>query len=128
MAGEPESKTWEPGQSHLEVFRDMCASVEGREGAGILVPELWFVGDRGKRLKYRYHLRVRTLQPLGTDETGPYVMVPPPSVVKTVFWGSQGLGVVGIWLAEEKLPMPDKMNSENPLLITLSDDSTGSCF
>ena len=55
-------------------------------------------------------------------------MVPPPSVVKTVFWGSQGLGVVGIWLAEEKLPVPDKVNSENPLLMTLADDSTGSCF
>lgn len=62
MAGGPESKAWEPGQLCLEVFRDVCDSMEGREAGGMLVPELWFVGGRGggKRVKCIHHLRVRT--------------------------------------------------------------------
>lgn len=39
-AGDPQSKAWVPGQLGLEVFRDVCAFVEGREVGGILVTEL----------------------------------------------------------------------------------------
>lgn len=40
VADYPESKAWMPGQLGLEVFRDVCASKEGREAGGILVREL----------------------------------------------------------------------------------------
>lgn len=73
----------------------MCASVEGRKAGGILVTELWFSEGKGegKRVKHTHCLRV---QPFGIDKMHLYVMVPLPSLVKTVFWGSWCLGVVGI--------------------------------
>lgn len=62
-AGDPESKAWAPGHLDLEVFMDVCASVEGREAGGILATELWFAEGKGegKRVKCTHHLRVRTV-------------------------------------------------------------------
>lgn len=121
-AGDPESKAWAPGQLGLEVFRDVCASVEGRVAGGILVTELWFAEgkDRGKRVKCTHHQNVRTAQPLGIDELCPYVMALPPSLVKQSF-GAHGAWVwlVSDWQAEEKLPTLAKMSSESTVLMIL---------
>lgn len=73
-----------------------CVCLSGREEGW------WHLGNRalvsegkgeGKRVKHTHCLRV---QPFGIDKMHLYVMVPLPSLVKTVFWGSWCLGVVGI--------------------------------